>query len=603
MSTLLETRTYEKRTVDVQHERAKRATQVLSSFATGLCLRSVKVSLVKGSGAPAFSSASEIWLDEDQLADLTTTAGVASLKGLTLHEIAHLLLTPRMGSDLREWVVENNLHPAFNALEDQRIETLLSAQFPPIKDWLSYTIAQYLLKSEGIDRAFPLIRGRKYLTAEVRRAVRDAYIDQHNVQELSDIIDAYRLLNLARIADCEIAKPLIERYNELVSSLPPVGGGTDANGDEQEIGEGGWASVPDPNGHGERSQHEHPTSVSSQPMKPKQQDKAVERAKSEPVVDEADLPPTNSDKSDKPDNSADSGNSAGSQDAEQVARDLLEDLVEQTLEALADQIDNDISVYSGQVLLEGEAVPAPNKPTVHKDLSIDADIVHASDQFGYELERLRADFRPAWVRRVSHGRVNGLRWERGCEIDEAFDRFKSGEASATDIECVILLDASGSMDSEAERAYKSMWAIKNALDSVDASTTVVVYGSRSYTLYEANEPAGGTAKYAGTLGGTTPLRGVQYAKSVLANSKRAIKLFINITDGEWEDAEACDNAIRDIREGGVLTALGYVQTSRWHTPEFNNHGCEIGVSLTNASDLFRLGQHLVEVGIQRNLTR
>jgi len=619
--TVLVPKSYAKPVADRQHERAVRSAQVLESYAVGLTLRSVKVKLVSGSGAPAFSSSDHIWIDEAQLADLTTVAGVASLKGLTLHEIAHILLTPREGNQLRQWVTDNKVFQAFNALEDQRIETLLSAQYPPIKDWLTYTIGQYLLKDPStLDRAFPLIRGRKYLSADIRRMVKDAYINQHDVAELSDLIDTYRLLNLTRFADQEKAKDIIERYNALVNNLPPVqqgeGEGEGGTSTEGGCGKGGWSSMPDPNGHTERGDGGQETNSSSQPLKPKEQDKAIEKAKAEEPEDLSDQPePTedegsdggagtagdSGDKTDQPAEPTPPANGAGNGESlRNNIEDLLKDVVNEVLERLEDQIATDIGLYSGDVLLEGEKMPEPDRFDASRveERSPRSDIVVASDEFASELLKLRASQDPAWVRRTPFGKVNPLRWERGCEIDEAFDRMKSGQADATDIECVILLDVSDSMHSEVDNAYQSMWAIKNALDSVSASTTVVAYGYRSNLLYGADEVAGVTYRLTDTQGGTNPFKSVQYAHSVLANSKRAIRILINITDGQWSDSEKCDEAILDIRDGGVLTALAYIG---WSGKEIDNHNCEIGVHLANASDLFVLGQHLVEVGIERNL--
>ena len=93
---------------DRQAERVTRMAQVLQSFSSGFTLRPVHLNVVKDSGVPAWSSSDRIWIDETMLDDLTTAKGVASIKGLTLHEIAHILLTPRAGSDLGSWVQENS---------------------------------------------------------------------------------------------------------------------------------------------------------------------------------------------------------------------------------------------------------------------------------------------------------------------------------------------------------------------------------------------------------------------------------------------------------------------------------------------------------------
>jgi pimeloyl-ACP methyl ester carboxylesterase len=122
--------------------------------------------------------------------------------------------------------------------------------------------------------------------------------------------------------------------------------------------------------------------------------------------------------------------------------------------------------------------PAGNRESpAYRSSSVSAVAMRASKSFGIELERLRADFDPAWERRTSSGRINAQRYMTGADLDEVFDRWDEGRDDAVDIEAVILLDVSGSMHSDATNAYESMWALKRALDKVGAGTTVVTFAS------------------------------------------------------------------------------------------------------------------------------
>jgi hypothetical protein len=174
---------------------------------------------------------------------------------------------------------------------------------------------------------------------------------------------------------------------------------------------------------------------------------------------------------------------------------------------------------------------------------------------------------------------------------------------ATDIECIILLDVSGSMSGFEVEAHESMWAIKNALDSIQASTTVVAYSDGSYSsrlLYSGNEKADSDMRVIRNLYGTDPYKALQYAKYLLAGSTRAIKLLIVITDGMWNGkVQESNETIIDIRNGGVITTLAYL--SPYNQTAIDGHGCEIVSHVTKPSDLFDLGQAIVEVGINRQL--
>lgn len=649
---------------DRQKERVSRMAQVLESFASGFTLRSVSLKLVNGGQAPAFSSSDRIWIHEGMLADLATKSGVASIKGLTLHEIAHILLTPRSGSEFRQWVIENRFNNAWNALEDQRIEALLVASYPSISDWFEATMEQYLLKSrEHWSLAFPLVHGRKYLPASVRRVARAMYKKPQDTAELADIIDKFRTLNMTDADDIETAKALVERYHEL----------TKGN------------RLENPHGHDHRSESEQETNAKSKTWGKDKQRKASDKVKDEPEDedtsdldedledyengydypddwddedesedesdedeygdesddddeseddDDADSEPSGSsepadndepeseddgdgDATDSDDSDSDSdepepkdeledeGKGAGKNDS--PLSDLLEDLIKKGLdnamERLDDKIANDIDLYNGETLLQGEVLPEPEM-AMYEDHGLSKEAVQAQEQFSYELQRLRAEYEPAWNNRVDSGRVNPVRWERGCEIEEAFDRWEEGRDDATDIECVILLDTSFSMKGDITEAYESMWAMKSALDAINASTTVVLYSSTTRTLYSAQDRASNQMRYGGCGGGTNPLSALQYAHGVLANTTRAIKLLITITDGEWDTdtLEKCDTLIQELRDGGVLTSLAWLSSYNIDLTQKNTHNAEIVSHVRNTSDLFNLGRSIVEVGILRQLT-
>jgi hypothetical protein len=111
-------------------------------------------------------------------------------------------------------------------------------------------------------------------------------------------------------------------------------------------------------------------------------------------------------------------------------------------------------------------------------------------------------------------------------------------------------------------------------------------------------------KHAGLGGGTAPLDSLKYAKYLLANSTRAVKIAISITDGAWSHTDECDKVLRELRRGGVITALAFVESGGfWGTggSVIDSHGCEIATNITDTSDLFTLGRHMVKVGVARNL--
>jgi hypothetical protein len=92
---------------------------------------------------------------------------------------------------------------------------------------------------------------------------------------------------------------------------------------------------------------------------------------------------------------------------------------------------------------------------------------------------------------------------------------------------------------------------------------------------------------------------------VLANSKRAIKIVISITDGYWWGGDECDETLKYLRKAGVLTALAYVSNPDHYrageTTTIDTHGCAVAVNVTNGKDLFTLARQMVKVGVAHNL--
>lgn len=583
--------------LDKDYERLVRMTQVFSKFASTLTLRNIKVHLhsdrMAGLSAPAWSDSDSITFNRLMIKRLDDPAMITALKGLSLHEICHILLTPRDGTVIVKSVRSDKLWNAFNALEDMRIEMFMTTRFSNVAEWLSATILQFLLKEpKQVAVQFPLIYGRKYLPVELRNIVRDAYQNQGDVAELEQLIDEYIVLNMADPANYKDAHRIIKRYHELISQI----------NDENQYGANGWDAIKDPNGH----THGGRKNAEWKPTNGKSMNKAQQQAISIRINT------TNGEEYGKSDEAGErqgegvgSGASQASEGASrtQVA---IQEMLQDIYDSKQHEIDDTIKQFNGDATLSGALIAPPKRPEWVRSEPVDFKTVAASRSFGAELEQLRGDHDPGWDRRVDVGRLNVQRYVTGGDVDEAFDQWDMGREDAVDIEAVILLDISGSMGWCLNSSYQSMWAIKRALDKVNASTTVVTFGDNAELLYSSNERAAITMKYAGSGGGTEARGAIKYAHSVMANSKRSVKLVITITDGEWYDDGVSDNMLRQLRKGGVLTALAYVVNPDWisdgQTLNINSHGCEVATNITDARDLFTLARKLVKVGVGRNLS-
>jgi hypothetical protein len=509
-------------------------------------------------------------------------------------------------------------------------------------------MCDYLLANEeAISRAFPLVYGRKYLPVELRQLASDNFIKPELQQELADVIDEYISLTFVGNENVEVGFNLIKKFAELLSELPALPqepkGGEQGEGEE----EGGCViRIKSPHGHEGRPTKGYESS-SVRPATKEEQERIKKAIKNgaEIVIDttpkEDVSEGTNSDtdsdtdsqtptQSTPKDNSFDEDNfefdfddsdfdddvqspsnpsqskSAGNQTGEtgtnQQVTDLLNDILSDVVKEVSKGI-NDIAKQLGvdTDLVGGNAKTPKNAD--YTEVRIPEELTLLAKKFGLELERLQAEFDPAWLNGERSGKLNAGRYLRGDELDTVFDEWSEGRDDVVSIEAVILLDSSGSMSGRnADNAYKSMWAIKKALERVEARTTVVTFDTYTHLLYGADEKAGTTIRDAGAQYGTNPNDSLLYAKRVLAESDKAIKVLFMITDGAWNTDEG-EKAVIEMKNAGVLTCQALISGYSPSESDLNNyrHGFELMTSMQSAKDILTLGKELVRMAIGRNL--
>ena len=639
----------------LKRKRVGALASVFSKTLSVLTTHKISVNVVdrKDIGAPAYSSTKEVWLNVAHIKDDFTPNAIASYNGLAFHELAHLRFTPRNGSRLvariKDEQQQNELWEAFNCLEDSRIELLLTGWLPSTKAWLVATMCDYLLADEeAISRAFPLVYGRKYLPVELRQLASDNFIKPELQQELADVIDQYITLTFVGNENVEVGFNLIKKFAELLSELPalpqsPQSGEGNGEGTTTVI-----VRIKSPHGHEGRPTQGYESS-SVRPATKEEQERAKKNAQKNVVEVVIDTTPkedvsegtksadTNSQPTSQPttptptqstpkDNSFDDefefddfdyddvepttpkeggkgvGKEAGTTGSNKQVTDLLNDILSDVVKEVSKGI-NDIAKQLGvDTDLVGGNAKTPDKAN-YDEVRIPEELTLLAKKFGVELERLQAEFDPAWLNGERSGKLNAGRYLRGDELDTVFDEWSEGRDDVVSIEAVILLDRSGSMSGRnADNAYKSMWAIKKALERVEARTTVVTFDSRTNLLYGADEKAGTTIRDAGADGGTNPESGLLYAKRVLAESDKAIKVLFMITDGQWSTEDG-EKAVSEMKNAGVLTCQALISHYEHTAEDLNNyrHSFELMTSIQSAKDILTLGKELVRMAIARNL--
>jgi hypothetical protein len=406
-----------------KRQRIERFSQFFNRVNSSFSFRKITVKVENSSmTAPAWSTSNIVTFNAKQLGDLKDAKQIAGIKGLNLHELCHILYTSREGSELVEQVVEEKLWQAFNALEDQRIETLFTTKYPSTIDWFTATILIHFVENpKAFATSYPLLRGRKYLSVDLRAQSRALYPEPQNIDELSQIVDEYRLLVFP--ADTEKGIDLIRRFNALL----PKG---DKSNNGEGSGEGGKVTltpagageegdvnvvISDPFGHGRRPLEGIESNPHSRPLNPKQQKSDRDRAsQNQQPDDQAPTPkPTleldadqiewdlgddaGDDSGDAGDDSGDAGDdlSTGDQSASGVA------------EMIATALDEILSDYDNQKELNDIIRQIGGLPSLtstnaqepelsrYNALPVDAITFQASRSFAKELERLKASFDPA----------------------------------------------------------------------------------------------------------------------------------------------------------------------------------------------------------------
>lgn len=157
---------------------------------------------------PGWTDGKTIWLNgpniRNKLANGTNQSElILALKGVNYHELAHVLHTPFMESEITQKVWrEHNQNPhlniwySFNLLEDLRGEMLFVTEFPSASNYYTHTVTEWIMDNpaNSLDSVWPLLSGRYYLPAQLRKSAKDAFAITYGkacADEVDDIARQY----------------------------------------------------------------------------------------------------------------------------------------------------------------------------------------------------------------------------------------------------------------------------------------------------------------------------------------------------------------------------------------------------------------------------
>ena len=598
----------------------------------------VTVNVVPSGPAPAWSDGASITFNAEQITDMDLET-LTQVTGLNYHELCHHLYTPRKGTEMMKWVIDKGYMESMNILEDQRIETLFTARFPSVIPFLTATCARWLAEDEDeMAGNYIAIRGRRYLPVEVREAFRDAFAFPHLIPTIARIIDEYRLLTFPK--DYKRAQELIEELNDVV--LKPTGmlddirhnphshaGGPNGCGKRAPVSKG----RPEPGKAQEKdSQRARGMGTAESPYNPRPQASGGGYSPQD-IVKPQDAPNTNNGDGHNPTRTqtqeealavreskvdthvpqpAGTGHipSAGGV-PKSVIKGMLSDTIDNVL--ARKDVQQDIKTKQ-RVIVGGDGKhDDATKRGKFDPVTAPAEAVTAYRRFARELQRLRDDSEPHWVKETPTGKFNVNRVIKGCEPNEAFDRWDEGD-DGCDIEAVILVDRSGSMSSgqNDRKASVACWTIKRALEHIESPVTVYAFDDQNEVAYTRHEKANRTQyKFIYGNGGTHPYPALLAAEQLLMASRKKNKMLFLITDGEF-NSEKNDELIERIANRGVLTIMTLIMNSKSYneliekygrTPDEFRHKAEIFGRVNSAEDLLPFAKSVVTGAIKKRSRR
>lgn len=619
---------------------------------------------------PAWTDGKDVFVNQKMLEDMLhgPKADLANFVrvffGTNYHEVAHILFTPRQESpfvrrikhEIEVGNYRNQLFTDWNILEDQRIETLYTTMYAGTTSYFVHSSLQWLLKDvDNYERAYPLVYGRKYLPIDVRVKCRDAFVKKHSLklaEDMEDIIDEYRKCLFP--ADADKAFKLVVRFYDLLNkneqgmnhnTIPDqhckansgIAATTICNGepdtaaeqeasdkvqnndveDEKEFkkavkdeekkdskkSESGDGESGDGDDDAEDEGAAAPAEGKSKKSGAGESKGAKGKGESEPTA------PTNESSEGAGEGISEPPPVDENTDAQlrEVIRQVLEEALDDNLsdEAMKDDINNTVKSIKSKA--NGQQTTKASYGRRSLD-NATPEILGQSNSIMRQLQALKFDLEPAWLRGEQTGRIN-VRRALGRLVDptilDVFDRWDEGNEDAASVEVVIILDLSGSMGGILAECSKALWMLKRAFDRSDIRTTVLGFSEGCVALFRPEEKVqNGQVPIFQTWGGTTPDDAIQQSYNILSASDAANRIFIAITDGVWGGNHTQNhNIIRSMKTQGMTTMLFYIEKSasyRSHVPAVTQaHECEIAMKIADISEMVNVTKAFVASAVKK----
>jgi hypothetical protein len=530
------------------------------------------------------------WLLPKLRGDVTYGAGflnvVAAIKGLVYHELSHIFYSPTDNTLINRRVRDEGLWWAYNALEDQRIESLFTNVYEPAGVYFTRTVAEWISTTpEALKTSFMLLYGRRYLPVDLRLNAERAFTNAHansfllngrpiTADYVKGIINEYLTLpGFTKNPDGETTNrimELIRAYAGIVQDLNPPR--TSPTMDNSPNASGNAVNTLPPSKN-EPEQPNNGPGVIPEDTDPAESDEPGDLPGDDAGDDagDDDASPTSGAGGSGSD-SSEPGNALN--DLADIAADLVDDVLNTTelqkdLKGIADSVRSNVQDSDGMGGMMAQSVR-------DEPLTVSRAVTKRCTR---ALASLRLELEAEKEYRSHTGRLNMRRVMSAAPHEtDLFDQWQDDISDEGGIELVVLLDLSGSMAGILPLVSQEMWVIKRACDDLDIRCTVLGYSYGWVGLYRPSERADKQwVRQFAPIGGTHALEALRRAHTVLTNSDRPNRALVTITDGIWEDDEDDVSAVMGSLHANNTTSMLLSINTGYGVPE-NTHDHQIVVA-------------------------
>ena len=546
-------------------------------------------------------------------------------------------------------MTRGEMHRAWNALEDQRMETAVVSDSPRKAGYLTPMMLSELAYSPEMACAnWPLMVWRKYLPRKIRDGAKALFMAEHGpdvVRQIQIVVTRYVLattatdMYMATVEMAEIFKTIqtafdiddkgaghdrqrsrrgtpgnsereipvssdmIEENDDEIESIPQPGAGKPSKAPKQDA-----PKADDAQGAGTDATDEEDAEEGDASKGEQESDDAGDASPQEEGGDSgtheddgADVKEPEASKDESDDDSDGVGDDEDDEEDDDEDDDdglTQEDLDEALAEAEEERLNDPTLDQDAQAFHDAKNDTATSlKPYVGGICSNPLEVAEANnlaDQMQRAFETATAELQPMWKEQQRRGILNVLRYETRQAGDvEFFRNYVDNGNPGCDIAVSVLLDYSGSMGSVEAELAKVAFACKRAGDLLGIPVTVTLWDTDARVLWDASERAE-HLPVIDAQGGTNP----QVALNDLDNQRfgKAKHVVLIMTDDAWNNGAPTLASYKS--EGRLIIGLGYTDGtySPYIQESMEKKGADFAYSIKDLAEIPRhLEQALITV--------